>query len=113
MIINVGIVLCQLHFASYQSHKTISSQFLAFKHLEFVIGREAFSPDQVSNLWADLTLLSGYHTANRGVNKSSYWWCLDPVFLSDVSLEKIFQRYPDLSINTVDYLDEKHVCLNF
>lgn len=59
LMINVGIVLCQLHFASYQSHKPIFSQFLAFKHLEFVNGREALSPDQVSNLWADLTLLSG------------------------------------------------------
>lgn len=112
-MINIDTVLCQLHFASYQSHKNNFFQFLTFKHLEFVNGREAFLPDQVSNLWADLTLLSGYHAVNRGMNKSYYWWCLDPVFLFDACCENTFQRYPDLSINTVHYLGEKCVCLNF
>lgn len=111
LMINIDIVLCQLHFASYQSHKNNFSQFLTFMHLEFVNGREAFLPDLVSNLWADLTLLSGYHAANREMNRGYYWWCLDPVFLFDACCENIFQRYPDLSINTVHYLGEKCVCL--
>lgn len=72
-MINIDIVLCQLHFASYQSHKNIFSQLLTFKHLEFVNGRKVLSPDQMSILWADLTLLSGYHAANRGVLTLSSW----------------------------------------